>query len=136
MSTGTTAWTTIEVELPIPFQEQNPNKTPHWSKKSGPVATSRLLAKLAVTDVLNRNKIWEPPRWKEAETMAVFYYETKRRRDRDNSAASLKAYWDGIADAGIVENDSGFIHHPPELLIDKDKPRVVLTIRAVTSADE
>jgi Holliday junction resolvase RusA-like endonuclease len=119
----------LTITLPIPFQVQSPNNTPHWSKKSGPVATSRLLAKLAATDIMNRMNVWNPPRWKEAETMAVFYYETNRRRDRDNSGASLKAYWDGIADAGVVENDSGFIHHPPELLVDKERPRVELTLR-------
>lgn len=120
----------LTITLPIPFQVQSPNRGGgHWSKKSGPIATSRLLAKLEAINAMNRMKVWEPPRWKEAETVAVFYYETKRRRDRDNSGASLKAYWDGIADAEIVQNDAGFIHHPPELLVDKDKPRVVLTIR-------
>lgn len=128
--------TAITVVLDLPFAEQSPNvSVGHWSKKSKPVKASREYACLRATDVMNRAKVWTPPRWKQAEMIAVFYYEKTRRRDRSNSAACLKAYEDGIADAGIVENDCGMIPLPPELLVDKANPRVELTIRAVASLE-
>lgn len=46
----------------------------------------------------------------EADIVCVFYFKDKRRRDRDNLLASLKAAFDGIADAGIVSDDSSFRH--------------------------
>lgn len=44
--------------------------------------------------------------------------EPTRRRDRDNLLASLKAAFDGIADAGLVENDAGLTHLPVHIVID------------------
>lgn len=125
----------ITVVLDLPFSEQSPNvSVGHWSKKSGPVKVSRQYAAMETTNVLNRARIWTPPRWKNAEMIAVFYYATNRRRDRSNSAACLKAYEDGIADAGIVENDCGMVPMPSELLIDKEHPRVEITIRELVAS--
>ncbi|MFA5186672.1 MAG: hypothetical protein WC551_09370 [Patescibacteria group bacterium] len=61
---------------------------------------------------------------------AKFYYATNRRRDQDNATAALKAAYDGIVDSGLVGDDD--IRHmrrdSPEFAIDKDHPRVELTI--------
>lgn len=120
--------TTITITLPIPAAALSPNARRLWHQKCGPVRDARLAAKLLAIDAMNRMKMWVAPKWEWAEVQATFYYPTNRRRDSDNSAACLKSSLDGIADAGIVENDSGFIHHPPVLLVDKVNPRVELTI--------
>jgi len=64
---------------------------------------------------------------------SVFFYKIKRRRDRDNCLAQLKAAFDGLADAGLVVDDSDFIHMPVRLEFDKANPRVELHI---TRAEE
>jgi Holliday junction resolvase RusA-like endonuclease len=59
---------------------------------------------------------------------AVFYWPDKRRRDDDNASASLKAYRDGVADAGLVSDDSSIRALPAVLDMDKQNPRVQITL--------
>ena len=69
------------------------------------------------------------PLWRLAECHATFYLE--RRRDGDNLIAWLKATFDGLEDAGIVENDGNFIHLPPTQITGKEtkgERKVVLRI--------
>lgn len=58
-----------------------------------------------------------------------FFHATKRRRDKDNALASLKAAFDGMADAGLVSDDSELTYQPVEMHIDRDAPRVELEIQ-------
>ena len=72
--------------------------------------------------------------WSTTTVSPVFFHTTKRKRDRDNLSGSLKAARDGIADAmtkwGLVEDDTGFVPMPPKSQIDKDFPRVEITVAA------
>ena len=68
-------------------------------------------------------------RWKAAEAEATFFFRDKRRRDRDNLLASLKAAFDGIAAAGVVEDDADLTHLPVRVEVDKADPRVEIKIR-------
>ena len=68
------------------------------------------------------------PIWMAATIHAVFYFSTRRRRDRDNLVASLKHYLDGLADAGLVENDRGFATPIVSEEIDSEVPRVQITV--------
>jgi len=64
-----------------------------------------------------------------AELAPVFVFHVSRRRDRDNLAASLKAARDGIADAGLVANDTDIRNVDPEIVVDKTRQQgVYLTI--------
>jgi Holliday junction resolvase RusA-like endonuclease len=58
-----------------------------------------------------------------------FYFKDRRRRDADNLLASLKAVFDGLKDAGVIDDDAGFIHLPIEMDHDPKSPRVVIEIR-------
>lgn len=109
--------------LPLPDKVLSPNARPHWAQKAKATKGHRMLAWATV-----RRTIRKPPEWEQAHVRAVFYWPTRHRRDRDNAAASLKAYLDGIADAGVVEDDAGFVHWPVEMRYDKDAPRVEITI--------
>jgi Holliday junction resolvase RusA-like endonuclease len=100
--------TSITITLPLPPAEMYPNARKHWRAKMKPKKQQRNSAYAAAMDALESEL---PPRWKLAECQATFYLE--RRRDGDNLAAWLKATMDGLQDAGIVANDSGFIHLPP-----------------------
>lgn len=119
---------TLTLTLPLPPRELHPNARVHWRPKAKAVATYRMLAKGAALVALGRAR---QPRWSAAAAQAVFYVKDRRRRDRDNLAASLKAGWDGIADAGVVENDAGITHLPVRIEVDAARPRVEITITQV-----
>jgi Holliday junction resolvase RusA-like endonuclease len=120
----------ITVTIPLPPQAMYPNARKHWKAKMKPKAEQRRDAKLASLDAI-RQRGRNPcgPMWKLAECQATFYLE--RRRDGDNLIAWLKATFDGLEDAGIVENDGNFIHLPPKQVTGKHangERKVVLTI--------
>lgn len=116
----------ITITLPLPAKELSPNARVHWAKKGRAVRVQRTGADVRARMAMDFK---EPPQWERAELQATFYLPDRRRRDADNLAASLKAQLDGIADAGVVANDAGFTHLPPRLLVDRENPRVELTIR-------
>jgi crossover junction endodeoxyribonuclease RusA len=118
--------TEIRLTLPLPAKALHPNARVHWRVKAKAIKASRQGAHMRALDVID-----EPPAWEKAETKVTFYFSTNRRRDADGLASSLKAVWDGIADAGIVANDSGLRHTSPEMCCDKLNPRVEITITEV-----
>lgn len=120
--------TGIELTLPIPAKELNPNAKCHWGQKARCVKAARATAWAEAKRVLATNAE-KPPKWKKATMQAVFYCKTAARRDKDNCAASLKAYQDGIADAEVVINDSVITPLPVVIKKDKDNPRVVITMK-------
>ncbi|MDD4888669.1 MAG: hypothetical protein PHU85_01970 [Phycisphaerae bacterium] len=76
-----------------------------------------------------------PPRWESANVHAVFYHRTKARRDPTNLSSSLKHVLDGIADAGVVVNDRVLSPPTVEDRIDRERPRVEITITQAASVD-
>lgn len=58
---------------------------------------------------------------------ATFYPPDNRKRDYDNCGASLKAYWDGIADALGVD-DSFFRQLPPVIAAPVPGGKVVVSL--------
>jgi crossover junction endodeoxyribonuclease RusA len=115
----------LTLTLALPPRALSPNSRQHWTAKGRETKAYRSAAKQAAEEALDGRTT---PRWKEAKAEAVFYLRDARRRDRDNLAASLKAAWDGIADAGVVENDCGLTHLPPVLRVDRAAPRVEIHI--------
>ena len=71
------------------------------------------------------------PRWEGATLRPVFYWPMKRRRDDDN--ANVKAYRDGIADAGLVSDDSFIRAERPVFEVDAARPRVEIHLSAIAS---
>ena len=71
--------------------------------------------------------------WECCAVEATFYFKTERRRDQDNAMGSLKSAYDGIVDAGLVEDDD--FEHMKRLYvdfeIDKKYQRVDLKITRV-----
>lgn len=58
--------------------------------------------------------------WARARTRTRFVFTKKRNRDADNLSAMLKPAWDAFQRCMVIENDSGFIHEPPEIRVDHD----------------
>jgi len=71
--------------------------------------------------------------WRIVTAQAVFYHATDRRRDGANFNAMLKGAFDGIVDAGIVEDDDHkhWTTLPPLFKTDKKNPRVEIIITRV-----
>jgi len=110
--------------ISLPNRALNPNARVHWAKAAKAKAAARHEAKIIGLASPLRYKLY-----KLASTHVVYYHPTNRRRDADNHLAMLKATFDGLADAGVVANDSGFVHYPLVFEVDLIKPRVEITIK-------
>lgn len=119
---------TLTIELPWPDKRLSPNARTHWASKAKAVATARGNAKLAATAVI-RMAGWKTVN--RAIATPIYYDPVVRRRDRDNHAAMLKSYYDGFADAGVIENDCGFTQEPVEFR--KGPRRVEIVVRPVVA---
>lgn len=113
----------LRIVLPLPSPHLSPNARVHWGVKSRAVKAYRSLA------AWHASQLWteQQPPMAEADIVATFRFRDRRRRDRDNLLAMLKAAFDGLADAGIVEDDSSFRH---EVRIDEptDDPHVAIEV--------
>ena len=114
------------IVLPLPPRELSPNARPHWAAKARAVRRYRETAYLS--SLAERRA--RPMRV--AKVTARFFFRTRRRRDRDNLLASLKPAFDGIADAGIVTDDSAMVHMPVEQRVDRANPRVEIAVEALS----
>lgn len=126
----------LTIALPIPPKELHPNHKPYTP--GGCMAKARATAKykrLAYLIALHTMAGQTPPRWERATMVPVFFHTCKRRRDRDNLAASLKAGIDGIVKAGLMTDDNGLVVCPPVQQIDPRRPRVELTFMERGSED-
>ena len=90
------------IELPWPAKVLSPNARVHWAVKSKAVKLSRAAAFYFVRAVERAALPWD-----RVKVRMEFLPPDKRRRDRDNLIASMKAATDGIADA-IGIDDSRF----------------------------
>jgi hypothetical protein len=121
----------LEIELPMPPSATRPNASgQHWTKKARAIKRQREDAATASAIALRGIT---PPRWQAASVQATFYRHQKncRRADSDNLVGWLKASFDGLQDSGVIANDSGLTHLPPQQLLGKEadgSSRVVLVI--------
>lgn len=112
----------ITITLPLPHPDLSPNARVHWTARSQHVKIARKDAYHMTCKAGGKGL-----GWKSAAVQAVFYHPIRRYRDGDNLLSSLKAYFDGIAEAGLVVDDCGLTHLPMQLEIDTENPRVELT---------
>ena len=93
--------------------------------KASAIKKHRRLAREAVED----SEIESAP-WEHVTVSADIYYHTRRSHDDDNAMGSLKSYYDGIVDSGLVADDDkiNMTRTMPELLFDKKSPRVEITL--------
>lgn len=118
----------LTITVPIPPVELSPNGRSHWATKARKVKVARKQGEHAAMFALDELKA-RPPKWAVATITPMVYIKDRRSRwDRDNIIGACKAYCDGIADAGIVKNDSGFRWADPVFNVDKANPRIELVI--------
>lgn len=121
----------IRLTLPLPAKPLQPNARAHWASKAKEVRRAREAARWqSVQYCLAHRALKGParPHWPSANVQITLYAKDRRRRDADNVLASCKAYFDGIADAGVVENDAGMVHHPVLMEHDPANPRIEIRI--------
>lgn len=116
----------VRLTLPLPPRELSPNARTHWARKARSVAAYRLCAETMARKVVRAS---QRSRWDRAEVRTTFYLPDRRRRDRDNLMASMKAAWDGLVDAEILSDDRGLVQYPPVLEVDRENPRVEIEVR-------
>jgi Holliday junction resolvase RusA-like endonuclease len=124
---------TLTIILPLPHQDLRVNRVSkiYHLRRAELTKKARRDAGYATLHAINLARL-DKPMWKTATTKCRFYFAVEKRRDKDNLIGWLKAYFDGIADAKLIENDCGLTHLPPEEFIDKKSPRVEIE---VTTAD-
>jgi crossover junction endodeoxyribonuclease RusA len=111
----------MTITLPFPPRELSPNARIHWARKAKIVKAYRTQAFAAAF------RRGHTP-YAIATARVVFFAPDRRRRDHDNLSASLKAAWDGIVDAGILIDDAGLRHETITVVVDRERPRVEITI--------
>ena len=99
----------MQVTLPWPPKELNPNQRTHWAKKAKAAKAYRhACCVLALEAGAYVNTIdWEG----DIHVWIDFYAPDKRHRDDDNLIAAFKSGRDGLADA-LGVNDRRFRIHP------------------------
>ena len=119
----------MTITLPLPPKGLSPNDRMHWAWKAAAVKKYRSWSAAATTEQLCKNPKYRG--WAAAKVQPVFYFKDKRRRDRDNLAATLKAAYDGLVDAGLLVDDEGLVPLPPEIGVDRENPRVELILTRI-----
>lgn len=125
----------FKIALPVPVKVLSPNCTIGSRggrfMKASAIKRHRKLAKEAVEDAEIESMPWE-----RVEVDVLIFYHTKRTRDEDNAMGSLKSYYDGIVDSGLVADDNkvNMIRTMPELLFDNEAPRVEITLTRAKKA--
>lgn len=113
----------LTITLPLPPKALNPNWRGHWAIKAAKVKQCRWESKMMAFCRREPFEVLE-----KATIQCRFYFRDKRRRDKDNLLASCKAYFDGLADAGLVRDDSQLSYLPVVVEVDKSNPRLVLEV--------
>ena len=120
----------FSVVLPLPVKSLQPNCTIGSVGGRFMKATAIKRYRRLACEAVQAEGVESFP-WGKVLVTAAFFHKTDRTRDQDNAMGSLKAAYDGLVDAGVVEDDD-FIHMErgvPTFGYDKISPRVVLTIK-------
>ncbi len=120
----------VTISLPLPPKELSPNERMHWARKARAVRNYRRWTDVATRQA--RPKGWTVP--SEVVVTCRFYFRDRRRRDRDNLLASMKAAFDGIVDSGLIRDDCDMIHMPVVIGYDRERQRVEITVAPHASA--
>ena len=119
------------IDLPLPHKLLHPNgSTRSHMARARHIKKARGDAKLA--GIAARYDANQKQPWKRATLAATFYVKHHQSMDEDGLIAWLKPYRDGLADAGIVENDRGFTNAKPVLVKGAKHPRVEIVMTELT----
>lgn len=116
----------VTITLPLPPRELSPNYT--VGSRGGRLGKAAKIKAYRQNAMMVARSIRPAHPYVRASVQCVFIFKDKRRRDTDNLLASMKPAFDGLADAELVKNDREFTYLPVQQFVDKDNPRVVVTV--------
>ena len=124
----------VVVVLPLPPRVLSPNVAQATLRGRFAKAAAAKKYRCLTKEAIQEERIETTP-WGLIEVTPEFFHATKRRRDTDNAMTSLKPAYDGLVDAGLVEDDDPehMRRMSPVFSIDRDNPRVVLAIVRVNN---
>lgn len=99
----------IVVRLPWPDCRLNPNRKVHWAVRAKLRRDAKAWACYATIAAMNVSGMRVAPADRTVDIAVSYAPPDRRRRDEDNLTASLKAHFDGIAQA--LRIDDSFFHH-------------------------
>ena len=121
----------ITIELPLPPGALAPNRRPHWRQKAHAIGQYRGAARIVALSKMNacvRIPAGSEFPWSNASARVVWNH-SGQQPDRDNALASLKAAFDGIADAGVIANDRELVHLPMTMIkVDRGNEGVLIFV--------
>jgi crossover junction endodeoxyribonuclease RusA len=120
-----TALTEYRITVSLPPRELSPNWRGHWARKAKAVKKARTEAWAAALETTEASQ----PLWKAATVQYTFYFGSNRRRDMDNLLSMCKGITDGLADAGLVDNDAAFTFLPVQCEVDRENPRLEIVVK-------
>lgn len=122
----------ITITLPLPHKHLSPNARVHWRAKAKATKAYREQSFLdTLSAISSQETVKHDAEWLYATSQATFYHAQTRRRDKDNLLSSLKAAMDGITDSRLIDDDVGITHLPVVCEIDRENPRVEITITKI-----
>ena len=116
--------TNLTITIPLPPKDVRNNARVHWAKKAAAVKQYRLLARFRATTAMGLTKLG----WKKAGVKVTAYFPTARHLDPTNLIDALKPAFDGLQDAGVIENDKELWPERPVIVTRDKNPRVELVI--------
>ncbi len=106
----------VTIFLPLPHPKLSANcKKSHWAVKAYHTRKAREMACLEARKAMGGKF---GPMWEKAALIVRFSFPGACRQDPSNLMRSLKAYEDGLQDAGIIKNDRGLWPERPEITTD------------------
>lgn len=106
----------LAIFLPLPPAALFPNDKSHWSAKARQIRLARWRACVEAKKSLGNRPA---PMWRKAALVVRFSFPGVCRFDPSNLMRSLKAYEDGLEDAGVIMNDRGLWPERPEIIRDE-----------------
>jgi crossover junction endodeoxyribonuclease RusA len=120
----------VSIKLEMPHQHLSPNSRCHWAQKSKAKKGQRMSAHIYIRQELGP---LPEPKWETANVQITVTPPDRRRRDKDNLLASLKAAFDGAQDAGLIADDSG-LTYLPITIAEPDKANAGVQITFIKTA--
>lgn len=124
----------IKIITKIPSAALSPNSRSHWRVKHRASKSVKKATAAGVQIALLIDGKPEGIPWHKVELQATYYHKCKRRRDPDNLIALLKYPIDGLVMGGLLVDDDQITLKPVQRLIDKDNPRLEMTISPLSVA--
>lgn len=108
------------VQIAMTAQVLRPNVKGPWRIKAKAVKETRLNAFYIFKQAISDSGIKAYLPFKSIQIKRTFYFNTKRRRDKDNMNASTKAINDGLVDSGLIADDDGenIVWHDSSIITD------------------